>query len=355
MKPANLTSILALILSLAAPSVGSAQSSLSLVTVLAFTDSTGGDGTTAGQLYNSVRAQIELHRDYSLNDVPPQTLEELLLALGCASLDAECSTLVAEIVESEFLAWGEIVANEQRLGVRMVLWNLEAAEEVRAVAHFLDVESTTTLMDFAAVIGRSLLYEAGEELTVSSTPVGATVFVDGEERGVTPLMISDVALGLYEVELVADGYRSGRSTVVVDLGGGRVQVTLEVQQEERTTGTSSEFADAAPWILVGSGSAMIVAGAVFGVQSKSTQREFDDVVAAEVLDRERAEEIQATGESQATLSNVFIGLGAAVAVGGVIMRIVRGPADTEAEPAPWARVGGYVGAGGGGMVLTFTR
>ena len=353
MKPANLTSLLALIVGLFAPSLASAQSS-SLVTVLAFTDSTGGDGTTAGQLYNAVRAQIELHREYSLNDVPPQTLDDLLLALGCASLDADCSALVGDIVQSEFLAWGELVANDERLGVRMVLWDLSAADEVRSVSHLLDIDSTTTLLEFDAVIGRSLLYGAGEELTVSSTPVGVRVFVNGEERGVTPLVIPDTRLGIYDVELVADGYRSARSTAVVDLGGGRVQETLELLPVERTRAGASAFADLAPWLLVGAGGAMIVTGVVFGAQSKSTQSEFDSVVSAEVLDRGRAEDLQSTGESQSMLSNVFIGAGAALLVGGVVLRVVRGDAD-EADPAPWARVDGYVGGGGGGVTLTFAR
>ena len=353
MKPANLTSFLSVLVCLLAPSFATAQPA-SLVTVLAFTDSTGGDGNTAEQLYNAVRAQIQLHREYSLNDVPAQTLDDLLLAVGCASLDSDCSTLVADIVQSEFLAWGELVANQERLGVRMVLWDLGAAEEVRSVTHLLDIESTTTLLEFDAVIGRSLLYGDDEELTVSSTPVGATVYVDGEERGVTPLVVS-VPLGIYDVELVAEGHRSARSTAMVDLGGGRVQATLELQPVDRTREGNAAVGDLAPWILVGAGGAMVVTGAVFGAQSKSTQREFDSVVAEQVLDRERAEDLQSTGESQATLSNVFIGAGAALLVGGVVWQVVGGKDDQDAEPAPWARVGGYVGDGGGGLTLTLTR
>lgn len=356
MKPAILPIAFAVTLALASLSVATdaeAQDS-SLVTVLSFTDSTGGDGDVATSLYNAVRAQIELHREYALSDVPPQTLDDLLLALGCASLDADCSVMVADIVQSQFLAWGELVANEERLGVRMVLFDLGAAAEVRSVTHLLDVESTTTLLEFDAVIGRSLLYEEGETLAVESTPAGATVYLDGEEVGVTPLELTDVAFGIYDVELVAEGYRGARSTAVVDLGGGRVVTELEPAPAERTREGPSALSEVGPWVLVGTGGALVAAGVVSGAMSRGTQNEFDDVVAEEVLDRERAEELRDRGESQARLANVLVATGVAVAAGGVIWKLVGGNED-QAAAEPWARVGGYIGHGGGGLTLTLRR
>lgn len=354
MKPAILPTVLAALCLLAPVSLQAQDSSL--VTVLSFTDSTGGDGDVADALYNAVRAQIELHREYSLNDVPPQTLDDLLLALGCASLDADCSAMVSDIVQSQFLAWGELVANAENLGVRMVLWDLGAAAEIRSVAHLLDIESTTTLLEFDAVIGRSLLYGASETLTVDSTPPGAAVWIDGEEVGVTPLELANVALGIYDVEFVLDGHHPTRRTAVVDLGGARVVAELDPAPVERVREGPSAFSETGPWLLVGGGGALVVAGVVSGAMSRGTQNEFDDVVAAETLDRGRAEDLRGQGESQARVANVFMVAGAALVAGGVVWRLVGDEhEDEDEEGSPWANVGGFVGQDGGGVTLTFLR
>ncbi len=352
MKPANLLLVPLLACLLVAPHVSHAQSR-ELVTVLAFTDSDG-DSDTAERLYNAVRTQIEFHRDYSLNDVPPQTLDDLLMAVGCASLDADCSELVGDIVQSGFLAWGEIVRNEAQVGVRMTLWNLRDAEEVRAVSHLIPTERSSMLTEFDSVVGRSLLYEEPEALTVEANAPGTTVFLDGVERGAAPTTIVVERLGFYEVEVVADGYRPFVSTAVVDLGGEVVVAELEVQEEPRRN-NSGALGDAAPWIVVGAGVAVAATGAVFGIQANGTQNEFDDVVSERVLDRARAEDLQSQGENQAMLSNVFLGTGAALIVGGVIYKVIRGGGDDEDSEEPWARVGGFASADGGGVTLDFLR
>lgn len=353
MKPANLLSALLLTCLLTVPNSVSAQSG-GLVTVLAFTDSDG-PAETAGQLYNALRTQIEFHRDYSLNDVPPQTLDDLLMALGCASLDTECSELVGEIVQSDYLAWGEIVRSESQVGVRMTLWNLTEAEEVRAVSHLIAIEHASMLEEHNSIVGRSLLYSDGEELTVEAVAPGAIVFLDGEEQGPAPATITVGQLGFYEVEVVADGYQPYSVMSVVDLGGEVVSATMEVIEEPARTG-SPALREAAPWIVVGAGVAVAATGVVFGLQSNSTQSEFDDVVSEPVLDRSRAEDLRSTGENQATLSNVFIGTGLALITGGVVYRVIQGGRqDSDDEVDPWVRVGGFAGQGSGGVTLEFIR
>lgn len=66
--------------------------------------------------------------------------------------------------------------------------------------------STTARLDWDAV-------EAGQ-LTVDSDPSGAHVLIDGKDRGVTPLTLSDVALGSHTVVLQSD-QGSVRRTVTV--------------------------------------------------------------------------------------------------------------------------------------------
>ena len=48
--------------------------------------------------------------------------------------------------------------------------------------------------------------EAAGTLEIVSQPAGATVFVDGVERGKTPLVVAEVAAGIHEIRLALDGY-----------------------------------------------------------------------------------------------------------------------------------------------------
>jgi hypothetical protein len=56
------------------------------------------------------------------------------------------------------------------------------------------------------------------QLAVQSEPAGAKVIVDGTERGVAPVTISDLAPGEHRVELQADGV-TAKHTVTVQAGG----------------------------------------------------------------------------------------------------------------------------------------
>ena len=65
-------------------------------------------------------------------------------------------------------------------------------------------------------------------ILVDSRPIGASVFLDGESVGVTPVIVQDVIVGSHEVRIVGDGYRPWISTVQVEDGQrSRVAASLE--------------------------------------------------------------------------------------------------------------------------------
>ena len=57
------------------------------------------------------------------------------------------------------------------------------------------------------------------QLAIQSEPAGAKVIVDGTERGVAPVTITDLAPGEHRVELQTEGVTAARHTVVVQAGG----------------------------------------------------------------------------------------------------------------------------------------
>jgi len=65
-------------------------------------------------------------------------------------------------------------------------------------------------------------------LTVESRPPGATVFLDGQQVGTTPLVLPDVAAGEHALHLDHDGYRRWASTIrIVTTDKNRVTASLE--------------------------------------------------------------------------------------------------------------------------------
>jgi hypothetical protein len=57
------------------------------------------------------------------------------------------------------------------------------------------------------------------QLAIQSEPAGAKVIVDGTERGVAPVTITDLAPGEHRVELQSDGVTAAKHTVMVQAGG----------------------------------------------------------------------------------------------------------------------------------------
>jgi hypothetical protein len=57
------------------------------------------------------------------------------------------------------------------------------------------------------------------QLAIQSEPAGAKVIVDGTERGVAPVTITDLAPGEHRVELQSDGVTAAKHTVTVQAGG----------------------------------------------------------------------------------------------------------------------------------------
>jgi len=79
------------------------------------------------------------------------------------------------------------------------------------------------------VLSTPTTFEAGADdlkvLSIQSRPDGARVFVDGEERGTTPVYVRDLPPGSHEVILYLSGYGAYRQTV--EGQGGRIFVDLQ--------------------------------------------------------------------------------------------------------------------------------
>ncbi len=78
--------------------------------------------------------------------------------------------------------------------------------------------------------------EAEGGVSISTSPAGASVFVDGRLRGQSPLEIGALLVGDHRVKLVKDGYLENSRVLVVEADG---TTDLDVTLTEATAGAGS--------------------------------------------------------------------------------------------------------------------
>jgi hypothetical protein len=307
-------------------------------TVLSFTGPT--DRAEVPQaFYGQLRAQIEFSANLQLNDVPEQSLGDLLMAIGCAELDASCSEIIRDVLGSDFLAWGEFEELEGGgLQVSMFLWNLIEGRMEREATHAIP-EGGEVAVGLAALFSRSILSPVRPGLTVASSTPSTLVFVNDELMGAPPVTLDDLMIGRYLVRLEAPGMAPREELVEVDVNGAQVDWTLEEGAASRVSRAPREPGDSesgsgnglryASIGAAGVGTALLVAGIVSGVSSRSTQQDFDDELSQPVFDLARAQHLQDTGESQSRNANLFLGIGAVLAVGGGVGLLVSSMNDSD--------------------------
>ena len=115
-------------------------------------------------------------------------------------------------------------------------------------------------------------------LNVESTPIGATIYIDGKEIGKTPRYINEVLIGQRALRLVKEGYKEYSETVSVAKGERKqVKAVLskqEVQQPIATTTTTSE--DQTFTIDGVSFTMKLVEGGTFQMGSNDSDAHFDE-------------------------------------------------------------------------------
>lgn len=116
-------------------------------------------------------------------------------------------------------------------------------------------------------------------LSVETDPAGATVLVDGESWGMTPLALRPIAAGDHRVRVVKQGYLDNSRVVSVQAGQpGRVQVKLTrgssnadalAPQVDTTPPPKKEGGSGKKWALIGLGAVAVGAG-VFVLANKNS-------------------------------------------------------------------------------------
>ena len=143
----------------------------------------------------------------------------------------------------------EIWVNNDKKGVRSWTGSLGKGTykiECKQEGH---ETSLTTKEITAAMNGQTITLSAPVpiygSLNVESTPIGATIYIDGKEIGKTPRYIDEVLIGQRALRLMKEGCEEYSETVSLAKGERKqVKAVLnkqEVQQSIETTTTASEY------------------------------------------------------------------------------------------------------------------
>jgi hypothetical protein len=149
-------------------------------------------------------------------------------------------------------------------------------------------------------------------LTVMSEPAGASVLLDGEEVGVTPLTLGEVEPGARRVAVEAEGRAPWSSELVLEAGGAtRAEVALASE--------GNRLWPVMRWVAWGGSAAILAAGVVLGSLALWHRDQFfegDDPTRSQ-LDGIRAESLAA---------DILIGTGAAALATSLVLELVLGRA-----------------------------
>ena len=149
----------------------------------------------------------------------PLRLRPMLLALGCAKLDATCLAKIGKQLDVDVILYGELVrqAGVDRLTVQLfdVAGGKVLRTETRDIAdppagpaYMLALEDTTQL-----ALGDSLA------LTVEANVEGAIILVNGQPVGTTPFAVTEgLRAGANEVIVRRPGFEAFKVRVIVRPG-----------------------------------------------------------------------------------------------------------------------------------------
>lgn len=324
------TTTLALLAAVSAPAA--AQDAQNLTVVLLPAPSELSD--LPALYYDTLFAQVAFHPGYIVNDVREQSLDDLLLAVGCSVLDEECARTLGEVLSSELLIAGGFYAENGAVSVRLDVIDLATGQTVRSRSHdFRD--DGAALRQYAALFSRSILYGNDASLTVETAPEGATVYVNDVESGVSPVTLSDLPLGLYAVRVQSDGYTARTDVVVVDRGSNEHDVRLSTaaiarqareprvpRERPERDGNPGQGMRIAGIGTAAAGVALLGAGLGIGAAKNGTQQEFDDLTSLPTFDRGEAESLREQGQSQASSATALMIAGGVLTAGGAVLTVL---------------------------------
>ena len=99
--------------------------------------------------------------------------------------------------------------------------------------------------EISNIIGDTFEEISGKGLEIRTNPSAVKVFIDGAERGVTPISFDSIASGEHQIKLSKDGYKDRIFNVVL-FNTSRLVVSIEMKEEQGSVKVSVSKAQDSP-------------------------------------------------------------------------------------------------------------
>jgi len=203
-----------------------------------------------------------------------------------------------------------------------------------------EAPNAAEVLQFVRSLAEALAKKGIQQVTILSTPSGATVAIDGNPLGVTPLTV-ELKPGAHVALLTLRGFSDAQTRFTLAAPNPLdLPVTLQPARAEPAAPVVMQSHGrrfgVAPYITLGAGAALLGAAALFEVSRRSAQSAAkDDTVQ---LDYQRDFDAM---NSRQTTARVLVSLGGAVVVTGAALLVFN----TRLAPQTRASVSGLPGGG----------
>ncbi len=207
-----------------------------------------------------------------------------------------------------------------------------------------EAPNAADVQQFVRTLSEALAKKGIQQLSVLSTPSGATVAIDGNPLGVTPLTV-ELPPGAHSALLTLRGYSDAQvhftlaAATPIDLPV-RLQAAPAQPASLVATEDRGRRFGIAPYITIGAGAALLGTAALFELGRRSAQ----NAAKADTIQLDTERDVNAMNSRQ-TMARVFVGVGAAVTITGAALLVFN----TRLTPETRARVSGL--PGGGALLL----
>lgn len=328
----------------------------------------------ADALTQALRSRTRTAQGWSLLETG-QSLGKLIVVLKCPPKpDAACLQRIGDTIRADRFVWGQMTRKGKEVTVDLHLWS-RGKPDMRATETYSDnlkdpnEESLRkiTARLFAQVTGGT----ATGTVTVRAGTASGTVLVDGQEKGKLENGVAKIEAptGAHTIAVRVAGYEPWSQQVTIGAASEQeVAATLTPTRSEPApvivTTKSLPVRKIIGYTAIGLGSASMIIGVVEGVRFLSLKSDLDgdrNNVSRSVNDVCQDLSTNAAidacqkykdAKSARVLEWVFLGAGAALVTGGVVLLVTDHSSDDAAKDKAGAfRVLPHVGPRGAGVDL----
>jgi tetratricopeptide (TPR) repeat protein len=209
-----------------------------------------------------------------------------------------------------------------------------------------EVSNADAVRALTATLAQSLQRRGIQQVTVLTSPGGATVTMDDQPVGITP-WTGEIAPGKHHLLLSQRGYEDAERDVVL---AADVPLDVSVRLTQQSVSAAPNLTPAAapssaltpspaapppgrklgvlPWVTLGAGAASLGAALTFELLRRSAESD-----AKQQVIQVRYEARLESEQSRQTAARIFLGAGGALVAAGGLMLIFDRPASTRAASA----------------------